>query len=641
MAITLADSAGGFGNVGDPPPSQALTNAGMAIGDVLTCLVYLNQTGSPGTQTVSDNVNSGNYTLLNTQSDAGSSSRLYLYSKVANATSGSAPIISVSQSNAQFGHLCVARFTGFVGTPTVDASLATNKFNSVSTTAVSCTPITTDFNTELLICGAFYGSSIFPSVPTGWTTITSDGATFYAVVPTSGTNQSFVGTLNTAIAWQTIFAGIYDNTVVIAPAIGAISKPGPGVSPSSRNQFHVNVRDTSAGLGIMAGVFTPTSQFLGNLTAKGGMTGLFTSTSDVFGQMTGTGNLSGISTSVSDFFGATSQAQTLIGSIPTGGPGTSPSSRFQFSSLALDETNFGPSLINGRWTSSTDLFGQLTASAALSGQFASVSTFRGNLLGVGGVGVLNGLFTASSQFFGKAVVGGPGALTGVFTSSSDFLGNLVGIVTPVTPGVCTNLWSADGNFNWSADGYPGISADGYEPTPLTCAQTYFSSVGVNVGTLTFQYSPFGVPQGWVITGYVPFINTSFAGQFIPLIISLGPAPAQEIITVPNVIGMYYFDAQQALLHAGFFIDEPIWAFSTSSSGTGKSVTIDSTLVTIDSTVVTIDGFGGSPPITSVLPQYVFNQSIPAGTTFTQQTLVKITVQGFPVVNQPGITVPVP
>jgi hypothetical protein len=212
MAITLADSAGSFSNAGDPPPAQALTNAGMAIGDVLTCLVYLNQTGSPGTQTVSDNVNSGNYTLLNTQSDAGSSSRLYLYSIVANATSGSPPTISVSQGSAQFGHLCVARFTGYAHIPTVDASLATNKFNSVSTTAVSCTPITTDFNTELLIGGTFTGSSFFPSVPTGWNAVTGDtsAATYYAVVPTSGTNQSFVGTLNAAIAWQAIFAGIYD-----------------------------------------------------------------------------------------------------------------------------------------------------------------------------------------------------------------------------------------------------------------------------------------------------------------------------------------------------------------------------------------------------------------------------------------------
>ena len=178
-------------------------------------------------------------------------------------------------------------------------------------------------------------------------------------------------------------------------------------------------------------------------------------------------------------------------------------------------------------------------------------------------------------------------------------------VVPILPG-CVDLWSADGRLNWSADGFPGISADGYEPTPLECAVTYFSEVGVNVGQLTYQYSAYGVPVGWVITGYVPFINPIYAGQYIPLVISEGPAPPSTVLTVPNVVGKFYYDAQLALLQAGFGIDEPIWVLSS-----------------------------------TVLPQYVISQSIPAGTTFTKQTIVRITVSGFTAIMQPGVPEAVP
>lgn len=177
---------------------------------------------------------------------------------------------------------------------------------------------------------------------------------------------------------------------------------------------------------------------------------------------------------------------------------------------------------------------------------------------------------------------------------------------PPLPTTCVNEWSADGRLNWTADGYPGWSADGYEPTPLECAVTYFAEVGVNVGTLTYQCSNDGVPLGWVITGYVPYINVAYAGQYIPLTISNGPCVGSTPLTVPNVVGLFYYDAQLAILDAGFLIGPPIWALS----GT-------------------------------VLPQYVISQSIPAGTLVSNQTQILITVSGFPVINQPGIITPVP
>ena len=173
----------------------------------------------------------------------------------------------------------------------------------------------------------------------------------------------------------------------------------------------------------------------------------------------------------------------------------------------------------------------------------------------------------------------------------------------VGPG--TNLWSADGNYQVSADGFPGWSADGYEPTTLTVAEVDLAAFGVNVGALTYVYSA-TVPAGYVITGYPPFMSSAFAGQYIPLVISNGPAPAPKIVTVPNVVGLFYYDAQLALLNAGFLIAQPAFALSA-----------------------------------TVLPQYVISQSIAAGTQFTQQTQVTIVVSGFRVTNQPGISVPVP
>lgn len=173
-------------------------------------------------------------------------------------------------------------------------------------------------------------------------------------------------------------------------------------------------------------------------------------------------------------------------------------------------------------------------------------------------------------------------------------------------GLGTNLWSADGNFEASADGFPGWSADGYEPTPLFFAVVDLASVGVNVGLITFAYSTVGTPLGWVITGYVPFITSALAGQYIPLVVSNGPAPVPTLVTVPNVVGKYYYDAQLAILQAGLLIQPPVFVINN-----------------------------------SVNPGYVISQSLVAGTQVSPQTAMSIVVSGFQVVNQPGIIVPVP
>jgi beta-lactam-binding protein with PASTA domain len=173
----------------------------------------------------------------------------------------------------------------------------------------------------------------------------------------------------------------------------------------------------------------------------------------------------------------------------------------------------------------------------------------------------------------------------------------------VGPG--TNLWSADGNYNVSADGAPGWSADGYEPTSFAVAVADLAAFGVNVGTITYELDPL-VPVGYVITGYVPYLNPAYAGQAVNLVISSGPPVPPRVVTVPNVVGMYYYDAQLAILNASLLTAPPVWVLAP-----------------------------------TVLPGYVTSQSIAAGNPVTLQALMSITVSGFPVINQPGIVVPVP
>lgn len=173
----------------------------------------------------------------------------------------------------------------------------------------------------------------------------------------------------------------------------------------------------------------------------------------------------------------------------------------------------------------------------------------------------------------------------------------------VGPG--TNLWSADGNFNISADGKGGWSADGYEPTDLVYAVADFAGVGSSIGTLTYVYSPL-VPIGFVVTGYPPLLSTTPPGSVVPLTISIGPAPPVTLVTVPNVVGLYYYSAQLALLQAGLLIAFP--------------------------------NFVNAP---GIVPGIVTGQSIAAGTVVNPQTLVTITVSGFLVQMQGGQTVPVP
>lgn len=175
---------------------------------------------------------------------------------------------------------------------------------------------------------------------------------------------------------------------------------------------------------------------------------------------------------------------------------------------------------------------------------------------------------------------------------------------PTAPLNTNPLWSADGQNQWTADGFYGWSADGYQPTTLQAAVKALAAVGVNVGLITYVYSAI-VPEGYVITGWEPLLSST-PGSYVPLTVSQGPAPVPTLVTVPNVVGKFYYDAQLAILQAGLFIAPPTWVLST-----------------------------------TVIPQYVISQSLTAGALVTPQTQMTIVVSGFSVLVQPGIPTPVP
>lgn len=171
---------------------------------------------------------------------------------------------------------------------------------------------------------------------------------------------------------------------------------------------------------------------------------------------------------------------------------------------------------------------------------------------------------------------------------------------PAAPLNTNPAWTADGFNQWTADGFYGWTADGYQPTPLLVAVTALAAIGVNVGVITYVYDAF-VPVGFVITGWVPLLTSTPPGAYVPLTVSQGPAPPTLTATVPNVVGMFYYDAQLALGTARLLIAPPVFVVSS-----------------------------------TVLKQYVISQSIAGGSVVPENTQVVITVSGFPVINLPAV-----
>jgi hypothetical protein len=123
------------------------------------------------------------------------------------------PTVSISEVTEDYGYLAIARYNGFVGTPTVDTSM--NLVFTGTGTSISCSQITTNFTNELLLVGMYSSSGFSIPSPTGWTPFNAveyGTDLYYAVEPTSGTTNNFVGALGSSVSWNVITVGIYDAT---------------------------------------------------------------------------------------------------------------------------------------------------------------------------------------------------------------------------------------------------------------------------------------------------------------------------------------------------------------------------------------------------------------------------------------------
>jgi hypothetical protein len=194
------------------PGTTALTQTVHA-GDVIIAVTagWANGSSNALPITVSDNVNSGDYTLIN-------STFVYpqlpgyfaaVWYKVANATG--VPKVTFSSSSgwgSTFG--CVMSVTGWAGVPTVDDGASTYNYNNSGTSTTQGGTVSSAHNNEVLLA-APWNVVYIDSQPSGWTAFGS-GTTdtcYYAVKATAGANN-FSGPLSSASDWLTLFGGLYD-----------------------------------------------------------------------------------------------------------------------------------------------------------------------------------------------------------------------------------------------------------------------------------------------------------------------------------------------------------------------------------------------------------------------------------------------
>jgi hypothetical protein len=189
---------------GSGSPGTATMSGSVASGTVVVVGVVSAGAACSG-WTVSDTINTGNYTLLSSTTGA------CFFWKIANATG--TPTLSIGGSGGSYLNLTAAQLTGWVGTPTADATLA-NPFTATSAT-IGASPVTTTHNNEFLLATAYYPTTYATGTPSGWTVLGGGGlcssCVAYAFEATSGTTDNFSQTLNASVTWNAITAGIYDS----------------------------------------------------------------------------------------------------------------------------------------------------------------------------------------------------------------------------------------------------------------------------------------------------------------------------------------------------------------------------------------------------------------------------------------------
>ena len=185
--------------------------------DLIIVQWVLDNVSSAITPTISDSVNTGNYTQIgSTYYNASTSKSWGQHYMACNATG--TPVITinggVSSNNGQY---LISHYQGFSTTPVLDANPA-----PVTGTASSFTnSITTAYAPEVAISNTFSGSTI-ASTPSGWTSTFSGGngsinQTYYAY-QTSASTYSIAVTLNASAFYYnwtfSFYSGVIGTTLV-------------------------------------------------------------------------------------------------------------------------------------------------------------------------------------------------------------------------------------------------------------------------------------------------------------------------------------------------------------------------------------------------------------------------------------------
>ena len=204
----LAISQQGWAS-GSPP---SITLGSVASGSVII-VTSQNDTHNTSAETWSDNVNSGNYSLL---ADYTGGAEPGIFWIIANATG--APTITCSGS---LGTVNATAFvvTGWQGTPTKDTSI-TAAWGATSA-VLTATPLVTGQNNEILVAIPSYGGGAYGTgASTGWTISNScpdspawdHGYAAYAIGVNAGRSLPISAAISASTAWTMTIGGIYDDT---------------------------------------------------------------------------------------------------------------------------------------------------------------------------------------------------------------------------------------------------------------------------------------------------------------------------------------------------------------------------------------------------------------------------------------------
>jgi hypothetical protein len=216
MALTLLGS-----NAGDTPLSLGVSvpaNSGFI-------LVIAYWFPIPGTFSVSDNVNTGNYKVIRAWQYPTSVTQWGLFAMQANATGD--PTVALSSPDA--GQLLVLGYSGLAGLLTFPASDYATNTTTVAGTAVNSgsfnTSVPAEYALGVVINSATASPNFIAASPFG-SLITSQGAARTGIWETSqqfgsgmsiGTSVALTGTDGTSVTRDASVFGFYDQAIIYTP----------------------------------------------------------------------------------------------------------------------------------------------------------------------------------------------------------------------------------------------------------------------------------------------------------------------------------------------------------------------------------------------------------------------------------------